>query len=172
MTGFLNPNEVLNQLEIKEGMVAADFGSGSGGWAIPLAKRLKSGKVYAIDVQEEMLSALKGKAEIENIFNIETKKADVSKGTEIKANSLDLVLLTNVLFQNENKEKIFSEAERVLRPGGQVLVVDWLERAPLGPTGGRVSAEEVKKIAKELSLRLQKEFPASAFHWGLIFTKI
>ena len=47
---FLNPQEVLNHLELEGDMVAADFGSGSGGWAIPLAKRLKFGKVYAIDI--------------------------------------------------------------------------------------------------------------------------
>jgi ubiquinone/menaquinone biosynthesis C-methylase UbiE len=171
MTGFLNPKEVLNQLEIKEGMVAADFGSGSGGWAIPLAKRLKNGKVYALDIQEEMLSALKGKAEIENIFNIETKKADVGENTGLKSDSVDLVLLTNLLFQNENKEKIILEAKRTLKSGGQILAVDWLEGASLGPKGGRVSAEEVKKIAREAGLKIQKEFPASVFHWALILSK-
>ncbi len=169
MTGFLNPNEVLNQLEIKEGMVAADFGSGSGGWAIPLAKRLKNGKVYALDVQEEMLSALRGKAEIENIFNIETKKADVGENTGLKPDSLDLVLLTNLLFQNENKEKIILEAGRTLKPGGQILVVDWLEGSPLGPTGGRVSAEEVKKIAQGGRLKNPKRISGQYFPLGLDF---
>ena len=48
--------------------IAADFGSGSGGWVIPLAKILTKGKVWAIDVQDEMLSALKGRADAEKIF--------------------------------------------------------------------------------------------------------
>ncbi|PIP24588.1 MAG: hypothetical protein COX33_01180, partial [Candidatus Nealsonbacteria bacterium CG23_combo_of_CG06-09_8_20_14_all_36_125] len=50
---FLNPSEVLKQLNLKKNMVAADFGSGSGGWAFPLAKKLEEGKVYAIDILEE-----------------------------------------------------------------------------------------------------------------------
>jgi ubiquinone/menaquinone biosynthesis C-methylase UbiE len=171
MVGFLNPNEVLNQLEIKEDMIAADFGSGSGGWAIPLAKRLKKGKVYAIDVQEEMLSALKGKAEIENIFNIELKKADLEKGSEIKENILDLVLITNLLFQVKNKEGIIAEAKRVLKRGGEILIVDWREDSSLGPKEGRVSPKNVKEIAKKQGFTLKKEFKAGIYHWGLIFTK-
>ena len=45
MEEFLNPEQVLKQLDLKEEMTAADFGSGSGGWAIPLAKILKEGKI-------------------------------------------------------------------------------------------------------------------------------
>mgnify|MGYP001611054209 FL=1 len=55
MNNFLNPTEILRQLELKKDMVACDFGSGSGGWAIPLAKILEEGRVYAIDILEEPL---------------------------------------------------------------------------------------------------------------------
>ena len=48
-------------------MIAADFGCGSGGWAIPLAKKLEEGKVYAIDILEEPLSALRARAKLEKI---------------------------------------------------------------------------------------------------------
>ncbi|GAH20696.1 unnamed protein product, partial [marine sediment metagenome] len=41
--GFLNPSEVLKQLKLKKDMIAADFGCGSGGWALPLAKKLEEG---------------------------------------------------------------------------------------------------------------------------------
>ena len=171
MEGFLNPNEILNQITLKEDMIAADFGSGSGGWVIPLAKRLKKGKVFAFDNKEEMLSALKGKAEIENIFNIEIKRGDLEKSSGLKDNSLDLVLMTNLLFQVDNKDFLVSEAKRVLKPGGQILIIDWLEKAPTGPKEGRISSEEVKKIAKETGLKLEKEFKVGIYHWGLIFSK-
>lgn len=171
MTSFLNPNEILNQLDLEENMIAADFGCGSGGWVIPLSKRLKKGKVFAIDIQEEVLSALKGKAEIENIFNIEIIKQDLEKGSKLQENTLDLVLITNLLFQVEKKEEIIAEAKRVLKIGGKALIVDWLPEAIFGPRENRVSADEVKEIAKKIGLKLEKEFKAGIYHWGLIFSK-
>jgi len=171
MEGFLNPQEVLNELKIEGQMIAADFGSGSGGWAIPLAKRLKFGKVYAIDILEEPLSALKSKAEIQRVYNIETISSNVEKGVKIPDLSCDLVLITNLLFQVKDKNKILTEAKRVLKKGGKILVVDWFPQAPQGPKEGRISAEEVKEMIKDLSLKLEKEFQAGIFHYGLIFTK-
>jgi len=171
MEGFLNPQEVLKELKLKEDMVAADFGCGSGGWVIPLAKKLEEGKVYAIDILEEPLSALKAKAKLEKIINIATIKADVEKEVNILDDNLDLVLMTNLLFECQDKKSVLSEAKRVLKKGGKILVVDWEKDALLGPKEGRVSAENVKKIAKELNLKLEKEFKAGTYHYGLILVK-
>jgi ubiquinone/menaquinone biosynthesis C-methylase UbiE len=171
MEGFLNPNEVLNQLKLSGEMIAADFGSGSGGWAIPLARRLKFGKVYAIDILEEPLSALKNKTEIERVYNIETINSNIEKGVKLPDLSCDLVLLTNLLFQVDDKKKVLTEAKRVLKKGGKILVIDWSPEAPLGPKEGRISPKEVKEMAKNLSLKLEGEFKAGLFHYGLIFTK-
>ena len=171
MEGFLNPNEVLNQLKLLGEMIAADFGSGSGGWAIPLAQRLKFGKVYAVDILEEPLSALKSKAEIQKVYNIETINSNVEKGIKLPDLSCDLVLLTNLLFQVDDKKKVLTEAKRVLKKGGKILVVDWLPEAPQGPKEGRILPEEVKKIAKNLNLKLEKEFRTGIYHYGLIFIK-
>ena len=173
MESFLNPQEVLNQLKLEGQMIVADFGSGSGGWAIPLAKRLKFGKVYAIDILEEPLSALKSKAEVAKAYNIETIRSNIEgkEGSKLPNLSCDLILITNLLFQVEDKNKILIEAKRVLKKGGKILVVDWFPQAPQGPKEGRISPEEVKKMAKNLNLKLEKEFQAGVFHYGLIFTK-
>ncbi len=173
MEGFLNPKEVLNKLELSGEMIAADFGSGSGGWAIPLAKRLKFGKVYAIDILEEPLSALKSKAEIEKAYNIEIILSNVEgkEGSKLPDLSCDVVLTTNLLFQAKDKNKIFAEAKRILKKGGKVLVIDWLPEAPMGPKEGRIPANEVKEMAKNFNLKLEKEFPAGIYHYGLIFVK-
>ena len=103
MPDFLNPSEVLKKLKLRKNIIAADFGSGSGGWAIPLAKILEEGKVYAIDILEEPLSALRAKVKIEKLFNIETRKANVEKGITLLSNSCHLILMTNLLFECENK---------------------------------------------------------------------
>lgn len=173
MEGFLNPQEVLNELELEGQMIAADFGSGSGGWAIPLAKKLKFGKVYAIDVLEEPLSALKSKAKVAKVYNIQTIRSNIEgkEGAKLPDLSCDLVLITNFLFQVKDKNKIFTEAKRVLKKNGKILVVDWLPEAPQGPKEGRISPDEVKKITKNLNLKPEKEFRAGLYHYGLIFIK-
>lgn len=173
MNGFLNPEQVLKQLKLKKTMIAADFGSGSGGWTFPLAKKLEEGKIYTIDILEEPLSALKARAKLEKIFNIETIRSDVEdrNGSKLIDNSCDLVLMTNLLFEAENKEQVLEEGKRVLKPGGKILVVDWKLDTPMGPKEGRISPEEVKKTAKEIGLKVEKEFEAGTFHYGLIFVK-
>jgi len=171
MAGFLNPNEILKQLDLREDMFAADFGCGSGGWVIPLAKALNKGKVYAIDIQEEVLSALKGKAEAGKLFNIEILRKNLEQGSGIKENSVDLVLITNLLFQAIQKKAILQDAKNILKSGGKLLVIDWLSDAKLGPKEERVSSQDAKEMAKDVGLIFEKEFEASDFHWGLIFKK-
>ena len=168
---FIDPEEVLKQLKLKKGMVAADFGCGSGGWALPLAKKLEEGKIYAIDILEEPLSALRAKIKLGKILNIEVIKSDVEKTSRLLPESCDLVLMTNLLFQCENKKSALEEGKRVLKPGGKILVVDWKLDATIGPEEGRVSTEEVKKIAEDLNLKVEKEFEAGIYHWGLIVVK-
>jgi len=84
MVKFVNPNEVLDKIKLRDDMTAADFGCGSGGWVIPLAKKLEQGLVYAIDIQEEPLSALESKMKLEGIQNIRKVLSDI----EIEKKSL------------------------------------------------------------------------------------
>ena len=114
MDGFVDPEQVLRKIKIKEDMIAADFGSGSGGWVLPLAKKLEDGKVYAIDILEEPLSALKSRAQAEKLRNIETVQANVEKerASGLMDFSCDLVLMTNLLFQCEDKKTVIEFVER------------------------------------------------------------
>ena len=170
---FLDPTQVLRSLPLKEDMVAVDFGSGSGGWVLPLSQILEEGKVYAIDILEEPLSVLKGRMRSEGILNIETIQSDVEKpkGSTLPSESVDLVLMTNLLFQVDDKKAVFEEAKRILKKGGKILVVDWEKEASLGPTEKRVDPKEIQQIAENLGFKLEKEFKAGAYHWALIFSK-
>lgn len=168
---FLNPAEILKQLNLQKDMTAADLGCGSGGWVLPLAKTLELGKVYAIDLLEAPLSALQSKAKSQNLLNIETKLGDVEKGVSLPAASCDLVLMTNLLFQCEDKGAVLAEARRILRREGQLLIVDWEKEAPLGPKEERAEKAEIKSLSQGLGLRLVKEFKASAYHYGLVLVK-
>lgn len=170
---FLNPEEILNDFELSPNMVAAEFGCGSGGFAIPLAKKLDEGLVYGIDIQQAPLSALKSRTLVENITNIKIICSDLEKpkGSTLTPDSLDLVLIPNVLFQIKDKSAIISEAERVLKSKGKLVVIDWLAAASQGPEKGRVLPEEAKKIAEDAGLKLEKEFEAGRYHYGLVFVK-
>ena len=171
MEGFLNPNKVLREIRLRRNMIAVDFGCGSGGWVIPLAKELEEGRVLAVDILQEPLSALKAKAKLERVSNVEIVLADIEKGTQLFDNSADLVLMTNLLFQCQDRKRVLEEGKRILKKDGKILVVDWELDSPLGPKEGRISPEEIKKIAQSLGLKLKREFKASNYHYGLIFER-
>lgn len=170
---FVNPEKILDQLDLREDMIASEFGCGLGIFSIALAKRLKKGKVYGIDILEEKLSAFKERASLEGVSNVEAILANVEKigGSKLKDNFLDLVLIPNVLFQNEDKKVIIEEAKRITKVGGEILILDWKKESPIGPKEGRISAEEVKEIASSLGLKFKKEIEAGSHHYCLLFTK-
>jgi ubiquinone/menaquinone biosynthesis C-methylase UbiE len=164
---FVSPKQVLKELKLRKDMVAADFGCGSGSWTLALAEKTEDGKVYAIDVLEEPLSALASKAKAKGLANIETILADVEKSSKLENESCDLVLMTDLLFQTENNKSVLEEGKR----RGNILVVDWKRDAVLGPKEGHILPEEIKKNAGDLGLKLKKEFEAGAYHFALIFEK-
>lgn len=96
---------------------------------------------------------------------------EAKNGSTLSDSSCDLVLMTNLLFECDDKKIVLEEGKRVLKKGGKILVVDWKKDASLGPKEGRVAAGEVKKISEEIGLKVEKEFSAGAYHYGLIFTK-
>ncbi len=172
MPEFIDPNQILNQLELRPGMVAADFGCGNGGWTIPLARVLDKGKVFAVDIQEEVLSSMFGKAKLFSVFNIKKIIADVEVGVpQIKDYSCDIALMTDLLFQVEEKQTVFREANRVLKPEAMLLIVDWKPDSRLGPKEGKISKEEVKDLAMGSGFRFQTELPGGDYHYCLVLVK-
>lgn len=167
---FLEPNEVLRKIGFKGDEICADFGSGSGGWTIPLAKMVKEGKVFAIEILPEPISALKAKVKDERLDNVEIFEADIESKVPLEQESCDFVLISNLLFQVENKAKVISEAKRILRKGGKILIVDWKEESSLGPKE-KVKISEIKNLAKNLLLKIEDEFEAGKFHFGLLLKK-
>lgn len=174
---FADPTENLKNLNIKEGWRVADFGTGSGFYAIALAKRVgDTGKVYAIDVQKELLSKLANYAKEENLNNIEVVWADVDSlgGTKLADSLMDAVVISNVLFQSENKDNLVLEALRILKSGGEVLVVDWADSyGGLGPKADHIlSVDTAEVLFTKNGFSLIKSFSAGEHHWGLLFKKL
>ena len=169
MEEFLDPEKILEKLNLNKKMVAADFGCGSGGWAIPLAKKVKW--VFAIDILEEPLSALRSRMKMEKVFNIDPLRGNVEGKTTLISESCDLVLMTNLLFQVDDIKKVLEEGKRVLKKGGKILIVDWIKDNPLTKEIEWVDFEKIKKIAAEIGLKLEKEFEAGLYHQGLILVR-
>ena len=173
MADFLKVSEVLNHLEIRKDMVAAEFGCGLAEFAILLAKKMPSGRVYALDIQEEKLSVLKSRLLAEKVQNVTSLLCDLEalRGSTLPDESLDIVLIPNILFQAENKYAIIEEATRVLKLNGQMLVIDWLAGGPFSPKKGLIASWELKEMAEGLKLSFKKEFSAGDYHFALLFVK-
>lgn len=173
MVSFLDPNQIIEKLGVQSNILGAEFGCGPGGFAIPLARRANRGIVYGLDIQEEPLSVLKGRAKSEGLSNIRTVRCDLEepKGSGLQDNILDIVIVSNILFQSEQKEAMIKEAKRILKSKGKMFVIEWKPDAPFGPQTGRVSFEEVEKITKRLEMKLAETIDAGTYHWAAVFQK-
>ncbi len=164
MSDFLNPQKVINEINLPEEASIADFGCGSGGWVIPLAKKIKDGKIYALDVLKEALSALKGKAEMEKVYNIRTVQCDVERGTDLQKGALDLVIMSNLLFQVDDKEAVIEEGKRVLRRGGKLLIVDWIVKED-------DAEKKIDEKIKNKGFKFVKKIEAGSQHFAILYEK-
>ena len=118
---FVSPEQIIEMLDLTPSMIVADFGCGSGHYVIGAAKKVgKSGKVYAVDIQQEMLSFARSQAQMIGLNNVETIWTDLEMpdATRLKENTVDLVIISNILFQAENKNQVIKEALRILNPAG------------------------------------------------------
>ena len=157
-------------------MRVADFGSGSGAYVLAVAQHLKgSGHVFAIDIQKDLLRRTKNEAEKAGYKNVEVLWGDLEapNGSKIADNALELVLISNLLFQVDDKRAIIAEAKRVLRPAGRLIVIDWSESFDgMGPhQDDVVKKTDVLNLARSVELSFVEEFEAGAHHYGLIFRK-
>jgi ubiquinone/menaquinone biosynthesis C-methylase UbiE len=168
---FLTPETIIGQLNLTKSAVVADFGCGSGGWTLPLARLISEGRVFALDIVKGPLSALASNAKMEGLMNIQTQVCDLEKNTGLASNSCDAILMTNLLFQCEDKKAVISEAKRALKPGGKILYVDWKKSVAFGPRERAVLPEDAKALFEEAGFTLEKEFEGGPYHYGFILVK-
>lgn len=174
INGLIQPNEILNQLDLRDNMVVADFGCGNGYFSIPMAKLIPQGQVYALDVVKETLEAVKSQAKLEEIENIETVHCnlEIIGSSQLEDDSIDLVLMRNILFQSQKKLEIIKEAKRVLKPEGQLVLLEWVPGASLAPKGDLlITKEQAQELVKTEGMNFNKELVTDNQHYGLIFKK-
>lgn len=172
---FSDPKSNVLQLGLREGMRIADLGTGSGHYALALAGAVgHDGKVYAVDVHEDMLTHVRSAADARGLRNIETIWGNIEKpgGTKLREHTLDAVVLSNTLFQVEHKDAVLAEVKRILKPGGRLLVIDWAGAyGGMGPKPDHVVSEHA---AEELFItggfHKLKDFRAGPHHYAIVFT--
>ncbi len=173
---FADPQKIIQQFGIVEGMKIADLGSGAGFFSIPLAKRVgEGGMVYAVDLRDEVLSRLKKTAGDEHsLENLEIIKADIEKqnGTTLEDASVDAALVVNTLFASSKKSEFAKEAKRVLTSRGKLLVVDWsTSLSGMGPSEDElVSRQEAKEIFEDAGFSYVRDVEAGEYHYGMVFS--
>lgn len=173
---FCEPQKNILQMGLKDGMRVADIGAGSGHWALAAAPVVgEDGRIYAIDIQEDVLKGLKREAVERGFANIVTVWGDVERqfGTRLKAEVIDAVILSNVLFQFEEPKKAVTEIRRILKPGGIILVVDWAGcYNHIGPEESRVIPEyKAEHMFIDAGFIKEKAFRAGPHHYALVFKK-
>jgi ubiquinone/menaquinone biosynthesis C-methylase UbiE len=172
---FSDPSKNLESLGLHEGQVVADLGVGSGFYTLQAARLVGGGKVYAIDVMEDLLVRIKTAAHNEHLNNIEVVHGNMEQlgGTRIKEMSVDVAIISNVLFQIEHKDIFVDEVKRILKSNGRVLLVDWMESfGGMGPQPDHVINEEAAtELFKKHGFSESSLIDAGDHHYGVIFRK-
>ena len=145
------PGKVIDALELREGEVVVDLGAGSGYFSFRMAPKVgASGKVLAVEIQDQMLAAIRERAAAMKIANVETVK-----GTEtdprLPAHGVDLVLLVDVYHELAYPFEVMTAVGKALKPGGRVVFVEYRKEDP------KVPIKEVHKMSLE---QLDKEMNA------------
>ncbi|MEX0933981.1 MAG: class I SAM-dependent methyltransferase [Candidatus Paceibacterota bacterium] len=172
---FSDPEKNIKQFSVGEDWRLADFGTGSGAYALAAGEMITEGQVYAIDVNPRLLSRLETDAREKRIYSVKTLSGDIERagGVPLADGSMDGVIAANVFFQVDNKEGLVKEIRRVMRKKGRVLVVDWSgSHGGIGPHGNHVvSKERVEKLFEENGFLFEQTIDAGAHHYGVIFKK-
>jgi ubiquinone/menaquinone biosynthesis C-methylase UbiE len=174
---FSDPVNNVSQFRLGEGMAVADLGAGSGAYTIAAADVVgETGRVYAVEVQRDLASRIANLSKAKGLFNVEVIWGDVERvgGTKLAENTLDAVIAGNLFFLIDEKQALVYEIARILRPGGKVLIVDWLDAFEgIGPPPDRVtSAHAMRRLFEAEGLACSETIHAGAHHWGIICRKM
>ncbi len=148
------PDLLLDALRLKPGMMIADIGAGSGYYTRQLAAITGSaGKVFAVEVQPEMLEILKKQNRALGIKNIVPVLA-TEQHVQLKADSIDLALLVDVYHELQYPVEVMHSLAKALKPGGQIALVEFRAEdanVPILPLH-KMTEAQIKKEAALLGL--------------------
>jgi len=127
------PEKALDALNLKPGMVVADIGAAVGYMSIRMARRVgPSGKVYANDLQPDMLDRLRQNAAKAGIANVVTVVGDVAD-PKLPANTMDLVLLVDVYHEFSQPQQMLRKIRETLKADGRLVLLEYRAEDPNVP---------------------------------------
>jgi ubiquinone/menaquinone biosynthesis C-methylase UbiE len=157
---FLDPDNILEKLKLTGDIVLADLGCGTGFFSIPASRRVK--KVFALDIQQEMLDIL--------ITNIEAILSEESY-IPLSDKSVNILLMANVFHELEDKLSLLKEVNRVLKMNGRLMIIDWkkMEMDFGPPLKERLDEKEVIATCFRNGFTLLERSNIGPYNYLLIF---
>jgi len=173
---FVEPRTIIRTLSISAGDVVADFGAGSGYFSFEFAQAVgPEGKVYALDVLPSALEAIMGRAKTLGLTNVFAQRCNLERpnGSGLGAASVDWVIVKDVLLQNEDKSVILREVNRILKPSGKALIIEWdPDESIVGPERElRIKPEAMRELIAASGLSVLEEPPVGGFHYAFVVGK-
>ena len=171
---FFNPAKILTTLDINSqtGDVA-EFGCGYGTFTIP-ADRVIKGKIYALDIEPDMIRITDEEVKKHGLSNVQTVLRDfMVEGSGLPNESMDYVMLFNILHL-EKPMFLINEAKRVLRREGKLGIIHWNydPTTPRGPSLDiRPKPEDCIKWAESVGFRGTVRYDLKPYHYGVVLIK-
>ncbi len=154
---------VLAKLALKPGMVVADIGAGSGLFSRPLAKAVApSGKVYAVDIQQDLLDHINQRDKEENIGNIQTVLGEYDD-PKLPARNVDLAFINDVLHHIQHRAIYLKALGTYIKPGGRIAIIEMDKNDPKTPHRNQpellVAREDILQWMSDAGFKLVQEHP-------------
>jgi ubiquinone/menaquinone biosynthesis C-methylase UbiE len=149
------PDLLLQSIPLRAGQTAADIGAGTGYLSWRMAKMVgNTGKVYCVEIQQEMLDLLAKKMAEHQTTNFQSVLGTVTD-TRLPANSVDVVLMVDVYHEFDHPYEMMQSILRALKPGGRIVWVEYRAEDPAVPIKPlhKMSEAQVRKEAALLPLR-------------------
>jgi SAM-dependent methyltransferase len=150
------PDKMVDLLKLKPGDAAADIGAGTGFITWRLAKKVgPTGKVYAVEIQQEMLDLLVPKMKERGLENVIPTLGTITD-PKLPDASLDLVLMVDVYHEFSHPHEMMQAIARSLKPGGRVAFVEFRAEDPNVP---------IKAVHKMTEAQVKKEMQGTGLLW-------
>jgi len=168
-----NPDAAIEALDLKPGMNVADVGAGIGYMSFKMARKVgPSGKVYANDLQPQMLQRLKANAAKEKITNVETVLGSAT-ATNLPRGTMDLVLMVDVYHELSDPQRMLRDIRESLKPDGRLVLLEYRKEDPKIPIREehKMSVAEVKTELEAEGFKLSKTVETLPWQHILILTR-
>ena len=168
---YQKPHEVIHALNLKSGEVIADIGAGSGYFTFHLARHVgDKGKVYAVDVSPEMILHVNRRIRDQKANNVVTVLSDPDDPL-LPDRSVNRFFFSDSWHHIENQSKYLSLMKRMLKPGGEVVMIDFHKKElPVGPPMNmKIAREDLIKQLDSNGYRLTKEHSFLTYQYFLVF---